>query len=217
MDAYQLYSKRLKSKGNNTTERMFNTTRELHEKDFYSSPSYYQVPIDGVLKDTIINKTTNYDVKKIHFINDVDNVLGGIVEFKAEHFLIVEKDKDEIYSFAKMQRCNELFNLKTNGTRVIIGHDPRGRPIYGESQAVEKLEPCVVKSTYFSTNENDTLPLPEGRLNILMKYQTADNLKVNEQFMMYKSTYKISDIRYTDVRNGVGIMEVSCERVVNEV
>lgn len=218
MNTYEKYKKRLKADGNTAAESMMNTTRVLFLKDFKNSPSYYQVDIDGVMVDTIINKTTNYNVKKIHFINPDDAVVGGLVLFKDEYYLILETDKDEIYSFAKMEECNGTFTLKQISTeRPIIGYDPKTkRPIYGEPVTVEKNEPCIIRSTYFSSNENDSLPLPEGRLNIVMKYQKADNLKENTQFMLYNSTYKISDIRYTNVKNEVGIMELSCERVVNE-
>jgi len=209
------YNRRLTTNGTSVTEAMINKSKLAHNRDFATSPSFYQVMIDGILVDTIINKTTNYDVKKIHFRNNVDAYVGGVVEFKDSKYLIMETDSDEIYTFAKMEKCNGTFSVQTGIEKVVIGRDPRGKPIYGETVTYSD-QPCIIKSTYFSANENDSLPLPEGKLNIFMKYQIADNIKVNYQFKMYDATYKISDIRYSRVINNVGVMEVSCERVVNE-
>lgn len=207
---FDKYVKRLNRKGSNATQAEINKSRMITEAKFDTSPSYYNVDIDGEMVDTIINRTANFDVKRVNFKYDYPVVKGSIVSFKEDKYLITEIDRDEVYSFANMEKCNGLFPLEYVED-VVVGRKPSGEPIIEQRKTI-KEEPCIAKTTYYSTNENAQLPLPVGRLNIFMKYQKADNLKENSRFVLFNDTYSISSIQTIQVQDGVGIVEISAER-----
>lgn len=210
MDYLDFYAKRLNKKGTSAIQADINKSRELTSMEFQSSPSYYKVDIDGILVDTIINRTTDYNVKKVNFKYGELADEGSIITFKDDKYLLMETDYDEIYSFGKMEKCNGIFPIKSV-TRTVVGRKPSGEPIIKET-IVQKDEPCVAKTTYFSTNENAQMPLPVGRIVLYMKNQESDNLVINAEFEMYGDIYSISSIQKTRVKNDIGVIEITAER-----
>lgn len=193
------------------TDALIDSTISSVERDFHTSPSYYQVDIDGETVDTIINKTTRYNEKLIHFRRDYDVKVGSIITFKNDKYLLLEKDRDEIYSFGKMTECNNTLEILKEDREVLVGYDNFGAPIY-KNEKVYVDEPCVVRDTYYTAGENAQMPLPDGKLEILLKYQVMLNIEVNNEFKMYGKTYKIADIGFVNVEDEVGYIKIHAER-----
>ena len=212
MNIFDEYAERVGMSTRPNTDSRILASIEYHERNFHTSPSFYQVDIDGELVDTIINKTRYHNIKEIHFRRDYEVKIGSIVTFNDKRYLLLEKDRDEIYSFGKMEECNNTFKVQTGeAERVQVGVDGRGRPKFKDKYGFEEV-PCIVRDKYYSSSQNQPIPLPEGQLQIVMKYIEAPNIEVNKVFKMYGREYKITDISYINVQDGVGIMTIYAEK-----
>lgn len=213
MNYKEKFIKRHKLSGENSREAYLNQAIKAFERDFDSSPSFHQVDIDNELVDAIINRTNRYDEKLVNFRHGYDPNIGAIVTFKNDKYLIMEKDFDDIYTFAIIKKCNYVIPIKIGEEREFVGYDYRGKPLY-ETKELFKHLPCIVESKYYSSNENAQLPLPEGKLTIYTKYIPDTSFQINEEFLLYDKRYVVADIDYTRVLDGVGIMEIIVERKV---
>lgn len=212
MNMYDKYIQRLDLSNRPNIDVIVDRSSDLSELNFHTSPSFYQVDIDGEMVDTIINRTNDYNIKLIHFRRDYDAKVGSVITFQDKRYLLLETDEDVIYSFGKMEECNNVFKVQNGeAERVQIDTDRFGRPIY--DYVVNYIDtPCIVRDKYYSATENTQLPLPEGKLQIVLKYQESPNIEINKEFEMYGKPFKIADISYTDVVDGIGIMTIHAER-----
>lgn len=213
MNYREKFIKRHKMSGENGREAYLNQAINAYERDFDSSPSFHQVDIDGKVVDAIINKTNKYNEKLVNFRHGYSPDIGAIVTYKNDKYLIMEKDFDNIYTFAIIKKCNYTIPIKVGEKKVFSGYDHFGKPQYKIEELYEPLS-CIVDSKYYSSNDNAQLPLPEGKLTIYTKYIPDTNLQINEEFLLYGKRYIIADIDYTRVTNNIGIMEIIVERKV---
>lgn len=212
MNSLEKFKKRMEMKGSSVVESVANRSRRVLDDMFSTSPSYHIVEVDGEKVESIIHRTNQYNIKQIHFKYDYEVNVGSIIAYEDKMYLLLEKDKDVLNSFAKMEECNSTIEVQVGESeRVKIGEDERGRPIYDHITKY-KNEPCIIRDKYYSSNDNSQLPLPEGKLDILLKYQDASNLVVNYEFNIQKKDYKVSDLSYVDVVNEVGVMKIHAER-----
>ena len=141
--------------------------------------------------------------------------VGDLVEIGTQKWLIVDLPvENEIYSKASLRRCNTTFVIKDKIQRVMTGRDDDDRPIFTEI-AETINEPCIATNTYSTGNENEQLPLPDGNIDVIMRYRNADSLVINKNFVLYNQTYEIYNIDYTKVIDGNGIMIVRGKREVS--
>lgn len=213
MNYLNKYSKRLRMGGESSKDALLNRNKRRLEHEFSSSPSYYEVDINDKNVGVIINKKTNYDEKLIHFKQDYDVQVGSIVKYKNDSYLIMEKDFDELYSFAIMKRCNQTVPFEISNEEVFVGYGDNAEPIY-KNKTTHRDLPCVVDSKYYSSNENSQLPLPEGKLSVYTTFVPESSIQTNEEFNLYEKRYIVADVDYTRVINGTGVMEIIVERKV---
>lgn len=156
----------------------------------------------------------NHQTKKVLGKRE-DIELGNLLVIEDNTWLITTFPEDnKFYRKAEMQVCNATFPIKYNKTRVLIGHDYAGRPVY-EDQIEEIRVPCVVESQYTRRiNNSIQFNIPEGRMRIMLPYQITENTTVNFEFEMHEQRYKIFDIDFSDVINEKGIMTIIAEKVV---
>lgn len=212
MSIFNDYIERVGMSKRTHTDAKIVSSIEYFERNFHTSPSYYQVDIDGELVDTIINKTSHHNIKKIHFRRNYEPKIGSIITFQNKKYLLLEIDRDEIYTFGKMEECNNVFPVHTGEIEnVQVGVNGRGVPVFKEVYKYDEI-PCIVRDRYYSVNENSPLPLPDGKLQIELRYIEAPNIEINETFEMYGREYKISDISYVNVKNGVGTITIHAEK-----
>lgn len=212
MKAFDKFKKRMVLNGQSTKDRLVRQSRRVAKNKFKTSPSFDIVDVDGKLTEVIVNRTNDYDIKLIHFHYDYRPIVGSNIKLQEDVFILMEKDRDVVYSFGKMERCNSTFRVQVGkAEKIQIGTDDRGRPVY-DLVAKYKNEPCIIRDKYYSSNDNASLPLPEGKVDIFMKYQQADNLAVNEEFDLHGKKYKISDVSYVGVVNSEGVMRIHAER-----
>lgn len=212
---FNTYKSRLLAQGATPDEVMINTTKQVIKNSFDSSLFSVSIEIDGDPIDVIINQGNTSEKKTLLFKPDVSIDKGSVAKIDDLYYLIMDFDTNKVYPIAKVELCNSTFPISSNKTSVLIGRHPvTGQPIYEEQGGETVNEPCIVESKYNSSNENDQMPIPDGRIVITMKYQVADNLRVNHEFPMYGNQYKIADIDLTKVVSNKGIMRIVAERLV---
>ena len=151
----------------------------------------------------------------IGHISDIER--GNILNINKQDWLVVTIPEDnKIYRKADMKICNSFFPAITDKTRVLIGRDDEGRPVYDEIE--QKLDiPCIVETSIsVNTDKVDQLLLPKGTIKVSLKYAKYLNTNVNDKFEMYGSRYEIEDIDYSKVINEVGIMVIYAKKDVKE-
>ncbi|MGD6876776.1 hypothetical protein [Bacillus infantis] len=208
MDFKERYLTRL----NNTVSNLDKSKYGLSMK-FESSPSYKLVKVNGIDTDSIVYTDSQYDEKTIIFKPDSIVDIGSVVEFNEKQYLLISFFESDLTPKGELKLCNSTLPIQSGKTRVLIGHDRDGRPVYKDMYSVDKMEPCIAETRIQSSSGNEQLPLPDGHLKITLKYQEADNIQPNKQFSMYGNTFKITDVDLTKVINGKGIMIVSAERI----
>ena len=223
MNYVDKYIHRLKSKGDDMTTSLVNKSKRSTNDQFHTSPSFYIVKINGIETDSIVNNTKNYDEKQIFFRPDVAIDMGSVVEYKDKPYLLMEFIENEVYPTATLKLCNSLFPIESDKTPVLMTDefgnlvkDKYGRPIPAPSSEIPVKEPCIVETKYYFNNRNEQITLPEDRIMITLKYQEASNIEMNKEFEMYKSRFRITFIDYSKVVNGVGVMTLTGERVMNK-
>ncbi len=206
------YIAKLKMSKSANTEALIENSKTFLDNNFTTSPSYYIVEVNGEEEGVIINRTTNYNVKKVYFKSNSKPELGSLIKYKDEFYILLSKDEDELVLFGDMEECNNTIKIqKEEAKEELVGYDQDGRPHYKEVVNFED-EPCIVRDTYYSTSENAQLPLPNGKLEITIKYQPMLNIDVNKEIIMYEKNYKITDINYVNVIDGVGYVKINAER-----
>jgi hypothetical protein len=172
------------------------------------------VLINGIPSKVLLKNKKNGNDKEISAkINEIH--VGDLIEMNSQKWLIVDLPvENEIYSKATLRRCNTYFPIIQNRTRELIGYDGDERPTYSYSFETYS-EPCIASTTYPTGNDNEQLPLPEGTIDITIKYQMADNIAVNENFQIYSENYETVSIDYTKVIDSVGVMTIRGRREVS--
>ncbi|MFS0657359.1 hypothetical protein AB1L07_01875 [Niallia alba] len=151
----------------------------------------------------------------IGHISDIER--GNILNINEQDWLVVTIPEDnKIYRKADMKICNSFFPAITDKTRVLIGRDDDGRPVYEEIEQ-KVYVPCIVEpSISINTDKVDQLLLPKGSIKISLKYAKYMNINSNDKFEMYANRYEIEDIDYSKVINEIGIMVIYAKKDVKE-
>lgn len=216
MDSIDKFAKRMKRRGSNSTDATIRSSLRSANELFSTSPSYYKVEVNGEKVEAIVNRTRDYSQKLVHFRPDYDIQVGSLVNHEDQMYLILEKDKDEIFSFATMEECNSTIKVQVGDKeKILVGTESNGRPVY-DYKTNYKDEPCIASDKYYTASANTALPLPDGKIDILLKYQELPNLQMNDEFIMYEKTYKVADVSYTKVYKGEGIVKINAERREND-
>ncbi|MEM5592744.1 hypothetical protein AAHH67_15245 [Niallia circulans] len=183
--------------------------------------SYFtkQVIVDNVEYIAMVKQEKKDEDKKLIFKPDVKVNKGSVVTIGDLYYLINNFLGDgvyEIYPTATLKQCNSFFPAITDKTRVLIGRDDDGRPVYEEVEQKVNV-PCIVEpSISINTDKVDQLLLPKGSIKISLKYAKYMNINSNDKFEMYGNRYEIEDIDYSKVINEIGIMVIYAKKDVKE-
>lgn len=175
---------------------------------------------DVLINNSIESKVLVY--QKYDADSNVKKVIGRIAEIEQGNLLLIDNinwliisfpEDNKIYRKAEIQICNSTYPIKSNKTRVLVGHDTYGKPVYKDVYEIDRLEPCIVEMGSVTTDTDRQLVIPNNSIQITIKYQLSDTLKENYEFTMYNNKYKIIAIDYTKILNEKGIIKILAERV----
>lgn len=182
---------------------------------------------DVIINDTRQTKVLMYQkydaentCKKI--IGKVEDIeLGNLLFFNNLNWLVTTFPEDnKIYRKAEIKLCNATFPIKFNKTKILLRDDNGniikdqfGRPVYKEGYEIEKDDPCIVETKAInSLSDSNQIQLPNGQIQITLKYQPSDTIQLNYVFNMFNDSFKIIDIDYTKVINNIGIVTIRAKR-----
>lgn len=223
MNYIDRYVHRLGAKGESLKETILNKSKRIANEKFSTSPSHYVVSVDDYKTDAIIFLNKDSNELDIHFRPDATVNVGSIVNYRNNNYLLIDFYENEIHPKGKLRLCNSTFPIESDKTHDLLKDedgnivvDDYGEPIVIESGGDVIYEPCIVEKKYYFNNRNEQITLPEDRVMVTLKYQEADSIAVNKEFNIYDTRFAIKDIDYTKVINGVGIMTITGERVMDK-
>lgn len=136
--------------------------------------------------------------------------IGDYVNFEQHDWLVVEETEDmfDVYTRAKIKRCNGSITIEVGETVEITGYDSLGRPILNKVKETITL-PCIVSNERFSVSNNSSpIMLPENRISVVVAQN--NNIKYGNIYEFWGEKYKVIGIDKTYS----GIFILLCERVI---
>lgn len=215
MDYFDKYKKVLSSQGSNLGEFVINNSKSSAHQSFINSPTVKDVIVDEVPDRAIVSiSSKDFFDRQFLFPPDYDKAkLGSYIKFKDYTYLIMRTNDDDVYPNFHGKFCNEdfLIAMKTERVKVSTGNGYTYKNVT-ETESV----PIVVDSKGYSIADNAVLPLPEGRVVMYMQYKPIylEKIKINYEFELFKTKYKISDIQLDNVYKDSGYLTLSAQRVV---
>lgn len=219
MSYFDMYKSRLNATGINSANSIVNSTKQTINNNFDISPFAISVLIDDIEFRVILTHDSKSKNKKLLLKPENRINIGSSVHVGDDFYLVMDflgEGVYEIYPTATLQQCNSFFPAITDKTRVLIGRDDDGRPVYEEVEQKVNV-PCIVEpSISINTDKVDQLLLPKGSIKISLKYAKYMNINSNDKFEMYGNRYEIEDIDYSKVINEIGIMVIYAKKDVKE-
>lgn len=172
------------------------------------------VVISGAAHHVILKQTKNSKDKKLILKPGTTVNVGDAVEISNSNFLLMDFLSEgiyEIYPSAKIQLCNNTIPIPTGEvTKTDTGEtDFMGDPVYEETQVIDNVH-CVVDSRVrLASDSTHAINLPEGNLHVTMKYMDSSVVSIGNVFTMYGKDYFVTDIDYSKVFDGIGIMTLN--------
>jgi len=103
------YRRRIESRGRTKREASLIREKRMLNLRVPENLSYHTVTIDDVSQDVAIVNSDNLNEKYIYSLPDQELVLGGLVFWKDNYWLINECDaNDTVYTRGKLLQCNHL-------------------------------------------------------------------------------------------------------------
>ncbi|MGD7047083.1 hypothetical protein FZC83_02370 [Rossellomorea marisflavi] len=217
------YRERVSRRGNSLSETIITNSKISSSSQFLNSPFLQEIMIEGKPVSAVVTQGKTSSDKSVLLQPDSIATIGSVVEINSNSYIMTDfkfEGINEIYPTGTLKICNSLFPIQTNETRVllrdefgIVVTDERGRPVY-TTEIVAITTPCIVQSRYSFTSSEKQITLPDGRIEIVIKYTVSENLREGYEFEMYGENYMIANIDPTGVIDSKGILVISAERKV---
>lgn len=211
------YRNRLRLMGSDVKTSTINSTKTSVNNAFTNSLFTDFIKVNGIQFEANITQKKESSDKQVLFRPDTKIDIGSVVEIKGKSYLVIDfigEGINEIYPTAKLKLCNSTFPIQSNKSQILVGTDSEGRPIYQDTYETTYL-PCVVTDKLYVNNADEQLPLPEGKLLIIVQFIDFNMVKENYEFTMYNSAYKVTSIDYTKVVNNKGYITIHADKVVS--
>ncbi len=208
---WDLYSTRLKIDGNTFKERQVNTVVNAINNDFTSSPSYFEVSINGNTTLTgvqIVDNSSN-ESNKIDYIRKIimkpsDSIsVGDIVDWNSKKWLVISAEQfSDIYWYGMIQECNNTLKYYKNSVLFTV--------------------PCVIESQTrlysLGQDSNKYISTVSDEIIVYIPNNTdTENIKVDDVFKIGRRNYKVLTVQDV-IMNGLLVlkMEVTVEEPIIE-
>ncbi|MGG3920365.1 hypothetical protein ABEV41_00195 [Geobacillus thermodenitrificans] len=213
--SFELYKKRLLSYGNDDKDVVLNNTQYMINKSFADSFGYSVVKINNVDTEVVIVNKDDSTQKELLLRPNQTAKKGATVLIDTQYYLVTDFNGNGINQKAKIKLCNNALTLKGETTKVIVGHNDFGEPIYEEVSSSDISVPCIVETTYFPLdNKDEAINLPQGRIRIIIPYIEHKDININKHLIIYGENYKIIGIDYTQSINKEGLIIIIADKVV---
>jgi len=215
MNYFDVYKKRIQLSGSNATEASKNATIDSINRTFSEMLNYQIVKIDDVDTEVVIINKDDSTQKELLLRPNQTTKKGATVFIGTQYYLVTDFNGNGINQKAKIKLCNNALTLKGETTKVIVGHNDFGEPIYEEVSSSDISVPCIVETTYFPLdNKDEAINLPQGRIRIIIPYIEHKDININKHLIIYGENYKIIGIDYTQSINKEGLIIIIADKVV---
>lgn len=142
------------------------------------------------------------------------SAIGDLVKINEENWLVTTVPEDNsISQEATIEQCNNTLDIVGKPVEVIVGYDPMGRPIYETVPGDITSYPCIVKTSFYMSEDDKQINLPSGRIQITIQYTDNPDIVEDTEFAMYSRTYRIVGLDYTQSINKKGLIVILADRV----
>jgi hypothetical protein len=228
------FNARINTTGKTIGESQQHTTSTFINSVFSNSPFYRIAKWNGQdleIRLMDVNSITRsnqimpvqFGIKFALFKSNTVLDLGEIIEIPNDDksvytpWMITDfTSENETFPKAKIQICNFELSVKTGETKIPLGNDKFGAPVYKTEKTYTSLH-SILKNTIGSIALNSEVNLPSERMLITVTYDDiSKTIKENDTFDMYGREYKVIGIDFSNVFYEKGIITLTTERVVNK-
>ncbi|MFV2049641.1 Ig domain-containing protein [Bacillus sp. UMB0899] len=189
---------------------------------FETNTNDVQFLLDNAGKDILINGETKKalitnpsiseaEERYIHTLLSVSR--GDLIELEGDNYLVITESVNKRNSKFKalIRHCNYEIEVAGETTRVIVGYNQFGEPIYEDIVGKPSYVPSIVDKNSFSVSEPSAIRLPDNQISVIVQGNDTNNEKftVNFQFTVMGSEWKVINRDFT--KNGLLIL--ICESV----
>lgn len=234
LDRYKAYIDRVKPDGISFQTDVQGSSKRKAYEYIMGSPALSHVNEMELVKQS--DNTFTVEPKKTHpaLVSDKDSFyeriilylpdthvkLGTYIKEKDDLYIVTLEKRNPIYPETEIKYCNFDLPIEVEKTRVEIGRDEFGKPVYeyiGEDYTI----PVATTSKMYSALGNSQVPLPVGAIYMYTPYHKDINIPTNYEFLMYGDTYQVTSSPKTTLledEDGVlyGYLEVRCQRKDDE-
>ena len=183
------------------------------------SAETYEITVDGISKNIIIQSTQNYNERRILFKED-DLTWGNIITHENEKWLVTERPFfNKIHEKSKIQLCNNTIEFAKEVEGVIDHRDQFSNIIWDVPPSTQLVNfPCVLESISelnSKTTTGEQINVPEGDMVLQISYTTDELIDYGNEFKMFNNTYRISGIDNSKVHNNQGVIILVVSRTAN--
>ncbi|PAD70724.1 hypothetical protein CHH83_02655 [Bacillus sp. 7586-K] len=214
---YSDYKNYFKLNTNNTSvDKLISDSKEIINNNFTNSLFNETIYINGIETIAIVKQEKNSEEKTVILRPDNKIEIGSLVKVNNYTYLAINSLSDGIYSIyptTKVKLCNSTYLLPGTITKVQIGVNDFGLPIYEYKESDPTPLPCVVETTITSDDTDEAINLPEGTILVTIPYTEHESLRENTKFKMYGNSYEIIGIDYSKSVNKVGLLSIKGKKV----
>lgn len=220
MDFADKYVRRLNYSGVNFSESYKNQSKRILTEEIRQSPDCKYVKLNNSIELTpcIVRDLDGFVKRKFSFIPDTVINIGDYIYQDQDVYIGIEQNKDDITPYLETRLCNATFPIKTESSYDyfrddqgnIVHDDVTNEPILIPIENTDINLPCVVENKYRVSDKSEQMWVADNDITVILPYHA--DIKMGNTFEMYGDIYKIVNIDFTKVINGVGILTLRGEK-----
>lgn len=184
--------------------------------NFTATPTYdVQIKSGNISKDFLGYKTMisyPYDNIKFSLGDYIHWSYGG----ENTIWLLLSLDRQNIYDVkGRIFLCNRILKIEISSTKVKIGTDSLGRPIYNETPIYLET-PCVYIQKTKTAEDSDfahAINIPQGSISIDYRYDSSKVVKNGMFFEFDDKQYIVNSVDESNVVDDIGYVNILAKEV----
>lgn len=187
---------------------------------FETNTNDVQFLLDNAGKDVLINGETKKalitnpsiseaEERYIHTLLSVSR--GDLIELEGENYIVITESITKRHSKYKalIRHCNYEIEVPGETTRVIVGYNQFGEPIWEDIVGEPSYIPSIVDNKSFSVDTGNAINFPENQINVIVQDNEDNNAKFNVNF-----AFSVMGTNWTVVNRDLtkkGLLILTCQ------
>lgn len=210
MSVWTTYENRIKTRGKTTREAVLKREQDMLRNKLPDNLSYISLLIDGINQQLAVINSDDMSVKYLHSLPNEDIMHGGLVFFEDSYWLVTERDaKNEVYTSAKMERCNHLLKWITDDG---VLHEQWCIVEDGTKYLTGELE----DRNFVVTRGDTRIALIISRNKLTASFSRDNRFLIDDEESEIKLSYQLTKpFKLTSVFNGTGVYKFILQEVAS--